>query len=178
MLTSKIHFFSKDSAILSFKECYILFENWKHQSFIYVLSESHLKFFKHATFWLGPTRTIPHAHLHWGSTSDRQNVPEGNPNVPESVQETLKLLKRLGFPESQDSTKASSLLTKVVTSLTKRMGKLQEVKDLLEKPEISESQLAKKSLGCVFVFSCFEKYTVLPCSFIYTSWTWLYPACL
>ena len=103
--------------------------------------------------------------------------------MPDSVQETLKLLKRLGFPESQDPTKASSLLTKVVQSLTKRMGKLQEVKDQLMKPEISESQLAKKSLGCVFRLSCFENVLIVfqLCvlyRYLYDIMSWVYPAYL
>eukprot|EP00435_Cladocopium_sp_Y103_P032189 s729_g8.t1 len=50
--------------------------------------------------------------------------------LPPSAQETMKLLKRLGYPEVQDITKPSALLTKVNTALTKRMGKLEEVKKL------------------------------------------------
>ncbi|CAL1170886.1 unnamed protein product [Cladocopium goreaui] len=50
--------------------------------------------------------------------------------LPPSAQETMKLLKRLGYPEVQDTTKPSALLTKVSTALTKRMGKLEEVKKL------------------------------------------------
>lgn len=61
--------------------------------------------------------------------------------------ETLKLLKRLGYPESQDVYKSSAMLTKVNTALTKRMGKLEAAKESLLVPGFVESQLSKKKLG-------------------------------
>ena len=61
--------------------------------------------------------------------------------------ETLKLLKRLGYPESQDVYKSSAMLTKVSTALTKRMGKLEAAKESLLVPGFVESQLSKKKLG-------------------------------
>ena len=67
--------------------------------------------------------------------------------LPPSAQETMKLLKRLGYPEVQDTTKPSpsALLTKVSTALTKRMGKLEEVKKLFAAG--GDSALVRKNLG-------------------------------
>ena len=70
--------------------------------------------------------------------------------VPAAVAETVKLLKRLGYPESQCVYKASSLLDKVNTSLTKRMAKLDETKQLLMKPETQGSQLATKTFDWIY----------------------------
>lgn len=67
--------------------------------------------------------------------------------MPAAVVETVKLLKRLGYPESQGVYKASSIIDKVTTALTKRMGKLDETKQLLQKPEVQGSQLATKTLN-------------------------------
>ena len=73
--------------------------------------------------------------------------PDGGDVPPGSVTETLKLLKRLGYPESQDVCKSSALLTKVNAALTKRMGKLEAAKQSLLVPGVMESQLSKKKLG-------------------------------
>ena len=48
--------------------------------------------------------------------------------MPPSLQENLKTLKRLGYPDTEQADKRSQLLPKVVTSLTKRLGKLDELK--------------------------------------------------
>ena len=70
---------------------------------------------------------------------------EEDGGLPPSAQETMKLLKRLGYPEVQDTTKPSALLSKVTTALTKRMGKLEEVKKLFASG--SDSALVNKNLG-------------------------------
>lgn len=58
----------------------------------------------------------------------------------------MKLLKRLGYPEVQESTKPSTLLTKVIGSLTKRMGKVEETKKLFAVSP-GQSVLIDKTLG-------------------------------
>lgn len=72
-------------------------------------------------------------------------VPGDEDGLPPSAQETMKLLKRLGYPDVQDTTTPSALLSKVNTALTKRMGKLEEVKKLFAVG--GDSALAQKNLG-------------------------------
>ena len=83
-----------------------------------------------------------------GNASASVDAPaDGGDAPPGSVTETLKLLKRLGYPESQEIYKSSALLTKVNAALTKRMGKLEAAKQSLSVPGVVESQLSKKKLG-------------------------------
>lgn len=74
-------------------------------------------------------------------------APDGSTPPSQSVAETVKLLKRLGYPDTQEVRTSSSLLTKINQSITKRMGKLEETSQLLSKPGTAESQLTKKNLG-------------------------------
>ena len=76
-----------------------------------------------------PSMSVKLAGRDSASPSD---PPPADPTMPPSVQETMKLLKRLGYPEVQGSSKASSILGKVVTALTKRMSKLEETKTLFQ----------------------------------------------
>lgn len=79
---------------------------------------------------------------------DLPDVPAGTDNLPTSVQETMKLLKRLGFPEIQDSQKIESTITKVVGALIKRMGKIEAMKKSLQEGDQS-SALTTKILGSI-----------------------------
>jgi len=71
-------------------------------------------------------------------------VPAGG--LPSSVVETVKLLKRLGYPDSQEIHQSSALLNKVATAVTKRMGQLELIKVSLSKPDMAASQLTTKNL--------------------------------
>ena len=72
---------------------------------------------------------------------------DGGTPPSQNVAETVKLLKRLGYPDAQEVRTSSSLLTKINQSITKRMGKLEETIQLLSNPGTSQSQLTKKNLG-------------------------------
>ena len=69
--------------------------------------------------------------------------------LPSSVSETVKLLKRLGYPDSQEVHKSSSLLGKINGAIMKRMAKLEETKTSLELPGMVQSQLSKKILSWI-----------------------------
>ena len=71
---------------------------------------------------------------------------DGEHPPPESVVETLKLLKRLGYPESQESYKSNSLLSKINTALTKRVHLLELTKQQLLQPATKDSKLTEKKL--------------------------------
>ena len=71
-------------------------------------------------------------------------VPAGG--LPSSVVETVKLLKRLGYPDPQEIHQSSALLNKVATAVTKRMGQLELIKVSLSKPDMAASQLTTKNL--------------------------------
>jgi hypothetical protein len=65
------------------------------------------------------------------------------------VTETVKLLKRLGYPDTQDVHKSSSLLSKINGAIMKRMTKLEETKRVLEQPSTAHSQLSQKILSWI-----------------------------
>lgn len=69
-------------------------------------------------------------------------IPE---ELPPNVQETMKVLKRLGMPEVQSSTKASTVLPKMVQALTKRLTKLEECRASLAAPDLA-TPLVQKTL--------------------------------
>ena len=98
------------------------------------------------------SKTLPPGRLGrcWpGNLAAAASAATGDGGTPPSqnVAETVKLLKRLGYPDTQEVRTSSSLLTKVNQSITKRMGKLEETIQLLSNPGTSESQLTKKNLG-------------------------------
>ena len=68
--------------------------------------------------------------------------------APPSLQENLKTLKRLGYPDTEQADKRSQLLPKVVTSLTKRLGKLDELKTEMGSAE-TNSTIFLKSPVCI-----------------------------
>ena len=68
--------------------------------------------------------------------------------MPPSLQENLKTLKRLGYPDTEQADKRSQLLPKVVTSLTKRLGKLDELKTEMGSAE-TNSTIFLKSPVCI-----------------------------
>ena len=74
--------------------------------------------------------------------------PAQDTAVPPSLQENLKTLKRMGYPDTEQADKRSQLLPKVVTSLTKRLGKLDELKTEMGSAE-TNSTIFLKSLVCI-----------------------------
>lgn len=70
---------------------------------------------------------------------------KGDP-LPPSVTETMKVLKRLGYPDAQDVHKSSSLISKVNSAVVKRMGQLDQLKQAMQKPEMANSGLTQKTL--------------------------------
>lgn len=77
-------------------------------------------------------------------------IPE---ELPPNVQETMKVLKRLGMPEVQSSTKASTVLPKMVQALTKRLTKLEECRASLAAPDLA-TPLVQKTLCLVNKVVC------------------------
>ena len=60
--------------------------------------------------------------------------------------EAHKMLKKLGYPEVEEPAKALGMIPKVLTAVTKRLTKLDDLKKELEK-SAGTSQVAQKSLG-------------------------------
>ena len=77
--------------------------------------------------------------------------PESNQGLPPSMQETLKTLKRLGYPDTEKAAKASVLIPKVLQALTKRLGKLEECKTEMQKSP-TQSTIFEKTLDCTLVW--------------------------
>lgn len=73
--------------------------------------------------------------------------PDTKEGLPPSMQETLKTLKRLGYPDREKVAKASTLIPKVIQALTKRLGKLEECKTDMQQSS-SKSTIFEKILDC------------------------------
>ena len=74
--------------------------------------------------------------------------PGNDQSLPPSLQENLKMLKRLGYPDAEHVEKNANLVPKVSTSLTKCLNKLDELKQEMKDAK-SNSSIFAKNLICI-----------------------------
>ena len=60
---------------------------------------------------------------------------------------TMKLLKRMGYPEVETPARSSSVLPKIISAAMKRLKKIEDLLAVLQ-PVASESQMMAKNLVC------------------------------
>ena len=77
--------------------------------------------------------------------------PSNDQSLPPSLQENLKMLKRLGYPDAEHVEKNANLVPKITTSLTKRLNKLDELKQEMTNAKCNSAIFAK-NLICIYVF--------------------------
>lgn len=81
-------------------------------------------------------------HAATAAAKDQSNSSGSQSKAEEEI---LKLLKRLGYPETQEPAHAVSLLPKAITSAMKRISKLESLSEDLA-ASARTSDLAAKSL--------------------------------